>query len=119
MMSSMLAPASIFSKIAATGIRVPLNTHAPLILSGMLSTAGHCDQSRLAMFQLLASGYVKGVHPEKPPERSHRQQQESIVQLLLSASAGDGEKDRSTCTVQVPPPTSVRRRRPRWTNWRS
>src|SRR5438552_9413875 len=59
MMSSMLAPASIFSKIAATGIRVPLSTHAPLILPGMLSTAGHCDQSRLAMFQLLPSGYAK------------------------------------------------------------
>src|SRR5450631_1278545 len=39
-----------FSKIAATGTRVPLNTHAPLRLPGMLSTAGHCDQSRLAMF---------------------------------------------------------------------
>src|SRR5450631_1166106 len=38
-----------FSKIAATGIRVPRNTHAPLTLPGMLSTAGHCDQSRVAM----------------------------------------------------------------------
>jgi len=32
-----------------TGIRVSLNTHAPLTLPGMLSTAGHSDQSRLAM----------------------------------------------------------------------
>jgi len=33
----------------ATGVRVPLNTHAPLRLPGMLSTAGHCDQSRVAI----------------------------------------------------------------------
>lgn len=32
-----------------TGIRVSLNTHAPLTLPGILSTAGHLDQSRLAM----------------------------------------------------------------------
>jgi hypothetical protein len=32
-----------------TGIRVSLNTHAPLTLPGMLSTAGHCDQSRFAI----------------------------------------------------------------------
>ena len=49
MMSSILAPASIFSKIAETGMRVPLSTHAPLTLPGMLSTTGHWDQSRLAM----------------------------------------------------------------------
>jgi hypothetical protein len=41
----MLAPAAIFSKIAETGILVPLSTHAPLTLPGTLSTAGHCDQS--------------------------------------------------------------------------
>lgn len=39
-------PHSRFSKIVATGIRVSLNTHAPLSLPGTLSTAGHCDQSR-------------------------------------------------------------------------
>src|SRR5450755_2734620 len=50
MISSMLEPASRFSKTVATGIRVSLNTHAPLRLSGTLSTAGHCDQSRVAMF---------------------------------------------------------------------
>jgi hypothetical protein len=33
-----------------TGIRVSLNTHAPLTLPGMLSTVGHCDQSSVAMF---------------------------------------------------------------------
>src|SRR5271157_1287352 len=49
MMPSMVAPASIFSKIAATGIRVPRSTHAPLTLPGVLSTAGHCDQSRFAI----------------------------------------------------------------------
>src|SRR3984885_5031873 len=49
MMSSRLAPASRFSKMADTGIRVPFKTHAPLTLPGTLSTAGHCDQSRFAM----------------------------------------------------------------------
>ncbi len=32
----------------ATGIRVPLKTQAPLTFPGMLSTAGHCDQSSAA-----------------------------------------------------------------------
>ena len=31
------------------GQTVPLNTHAPLTLPGMLSTAGHWDQSSAAM----------------------------------------------------------------------
>src|SRR5579859_895950 len=48
-MSSILAPASRFSKIVETGIRVPRNTHAPLTLPGIRSTAEHCDQSRTAM----------------------------------------------------------------------
>src|SRR5436190_21975218 len=51
MISSMLAPASRFSKTVATGIRVPRKTQAPLTFPGMLSTAGHCDQSRLAICQ--------------------------------------------------------------------
>src|SRR5712691_317115 len=46
--SSMLAPASTFWKTMATGIRVPLKTQAPLTFPGMLSTAGHCDQSSAA-----------------------------------------------------------------------
>src|SRR5207245_11778092 len=46
--SSMLAPAFRFSKMTETGMRVPLSTHAPLTLPGMLSTAGHCDQSSAA-----------------------------------------------------------------------
>src|ERR1700675_51971 len=50
MISSILDPASRFSKTVATGTRVSRNTHAPLRLSGTLSTAGHCDQSRVAMF---------------------------------------------------------------------
>lgn len=37
------------SKTVATGMRVSRNTHAPLRLSGTLSTAGHWDQSRIAM----------------------------------------------------------------------
>jgi hypothetical protein len=43
--SSTVAPASRFSKSAFTGTRVPLNTHAPLTLSGARSTAGHWLQS--------------------------------------------------------------------------
>jgi PilZ domain len=49
----MLAPASRFSKMADTGIRVPFRTHAPLILPGMLSTAGHCDQSSATLLPLI------------------------------------------------------------------
>src|SRR3989442_7262364 len=44
-MSSMLAPASRFSKMTDTGMRVPRSTQAPLTFPGTLSTAGHCDQS--------------------------------------------------------------------------
>ena len=39
------APASGFSKMADTGIRVPLKTHAPPASPAMLSTAEHCDHS--------------------------------------------------------------------------
>src|SRR5713226_5522159 len=55
MISSMLAPASRFSKTVATGMRVPLKTHAPLTLPGMLSTAGHCDQSSAILTSSLQS----------------------------------------------------------------
>src|SRR5438132_262380 len=41
---------SRFSMTVATGMRVSRNTHAPLTLPGMLSTVGHWDQSRVAMF---------------------------------------------------------------------
>src|SRR5713101_10181787 len=51
MISSMVAPASRFSKTADTGMRVSRNTHAPLNLPGTLSTAEHWDQSRVAMFR--------------------------------------------------------------------
>src|SRR5208282_4297722 len=51
MISSMLEPATRFSKTVATGIRVLRNTHAPLNFPGTLSTAGHWDQSRAAMLR--------------------------------------------------------------------
>jgi len=35
--------------MAETGIRVSFKTHAPLSLSGTLSTTGHWDQSSVAM----------------------------------------------------------------------
>jgi hypothetical protein len=56
MMSSTLALASRFAKMANTGIRVPFNTHAPLTLPGTLSIAEHCDQSSAAIEGTPASG---------------------------------------------------------------
>src|SRR5271167_4082847 len=58
MMSSMLAPASMFSKTVATGIRVPRKTHAPLTFPGTLSTATHCDQSS-AITKPSRSSYIR------------------------------------------------------------
>src|ERR1700693_866401 len=55
MMSSIVAPASRFSKTVATGMRVPRNTQAPLTFSGELSTAGHRDQSSADMSPPCAS----------------------------------------------------------------
>jgi len=46
LVAQVFAPASMFSKIAETGIRVPLRTQAPLTLPGTLSTTGHFDQSK-------------------------------------------------------------------------
>jgi hypothetical protein len=51
-MTSSMLRSSRFSMTVATGKRVPLNTHAPLTLSGTLSTAGHWDQSGAAMADL-------------------------------------------------------------------
>src|SRR5579863_2535128 len=53
-------PASRFSKTVCTGIRVPLKTHAPLTLPGMLSTAGHWDQSRLAIIRTSSHRITQG-----------------------------------------------------------
>jgi hypothetical protein len=36
--------------MSLTGVREFRNVQAPLTLPGMLSTAGHCDQSRIALF---------------------------------------------------------------------
>src|ERR1035441_3839897 len=71
--SSMLEPASRFSKTVATGIRVSRNTQAPLRLSGTLSTAGQFDQSRLAILELLLSGYAKTTEklPLEQFQRTH------------------------------------------------
>src|SRR2546426_1041851 len=41
----------VLTMTVATGKRVPRNTHAPLTLPGMLSTAAHWDQSRVATAQ--------------------------------------------------------------------
>src|SRR5713101_3348597 len=43
--SSMLMPSSRFSKMVATGSRVPRKTHAPLTFPGTPTTAAHFDQS--------------------------------------------------------------------------
>src|SRR5271157_4744305 len=70
----MLMPSSRFSKTAATGIRVPRNTQAPLTFPGTLSTAEHCDQSSVAMCDVLWSilsdhgqgGFVPGFRTGSP-----------------------------------------------------
>lgn len=49
----------------ATGRRVPLNTQAPLTLPGMLSTAGHWDQSSNAIVGLLPPDYGKPGWPSR------------------------------------------------------
>src|SRR5215831_9402684 len=68
-MSSMLAPAFRFSKMTETGMRVPFSTHAPLTFPGMLSTAGHCDQSSAAMAGFsFRSFYIK--RPRRVPKTS-------------------------------------------------
>jgi hypothetical protein len=41
-----------------TGRRVPRNTHAPLTLLGVLSTAGHCDQSRNGMLLYSFASFI-------------------------------------------------------------
>src|ERR1700690_1856162 len=86
MMSSMLAPASIFSKIAATGIRVPRSTHAPLTLPGTRSTAGHCDQSRLAITRtpgLQNSAVLVATAPSLLPPNLRRPNPLPLLPLLI------------------------------------
>jgi hypothetical protein len=39
----------VLKETTATGVRVPLNTQAPLTFPGTLSTAAHSDQSSAAM----------------------------------------------------------------------
>jgi hypothetical protein len=56
MISAIDAPASRFSKTSETGMRVFLNTQAPLTFPGMLSTAGHCDRRARRKFR------VVGIH---------------------------------------------------------
>jgi len=65
MISSMFAPASRFSNTADTGMRVSLNTQAPLSLPGTLSTAGHCDQSELPCCYLLSPYPYQNAADEK------------------------------------------------------
>src|SRR6266446_6354870 len=62
-MSSMLAPASKFSKMTETGMRVPRSTQAPLTFPGTLSTAGHCDQSSAIFLTLFPQFSSK---PKRP-----------------------------------------------------
>src|ERR1022692_3997320 len=57
----MVAPASRFSNTIETGMRVSLNTQAPLTLPGMLSTAGHCNQSSVAILNSCSLSSVKDI----------------------------------------------------------
>ncbi len=66
--SSMLNPASRFSKSTFTGVPVPRKTQAPLTLPGMLYTAGHWDQSSCAIansfpFIVTVSSLANGAPP--------------------------------------------------------
>src|ERR1039457_2265210 len=95
MISSMLEPASRFSNTVDTGILVSRNTHAPLRLPGMLSTAGHWDQSRLGMFSPafivacsagFCHGSVRGVDAARTPTHI-RKKRECVghpVELLVA-----------------------------------
>src|ERR1019366_2725794 len=92
MTSSTVKPASKFSNTVATGIRVSLNTHAPLTLPGMLSTAGHWDQSRGVMFSssfhrslLLRMGVVVTQFNVHRHHGSGKQQQEVATRLRRPA----------------------------------
>ena len=50
MMSCTDAPSSRFSNSAAMGTLLPTKSHAPLTLSGSVSTALHVDQSIVSIF---------------------------------------------------------------------
>src|SRR5271157_4530746 len=81
MISSMSEPASRFSKTVATGIRVPLKTHAPLRRPGTLSTAGHCDQSRVAVAMACSPSFrVRQTVQENSRGRNF---QKSVMALTL------------------------------------
>ena len=58
-MPSIFAPASRFSKIVATGMRVLRSTHVPLTLPGMLSTAGPETNRAEPSFQILPNLSVR------------------------------------------------------------
>src|SRR5580658_5373134 len=82
MMSSIFAPASRFSKMEDTGIRVPFKTHAPLSLPGTLSTAEHWDQSRAAI-PLIVSFFCP---PASPRTTADRLQLPPSLRVLRSQS---------------------------------
>jgi hypothetical protein len=60
--SSMVRPSSRFSNTAATGMRVPRKTQAPLRFPGTLSTAEHCDQSS-GIFSVVSHSTAKVGEP--------------------------------------------------------
>jgi len=61
MISSMVIPCSRFSNTTETGVRLPLNNHAPLTLPGILSTAGHCDQSKPIVYRSTFQRYFSSL----------------------------------------------------------
>src|ERR1039458_10243690 len=79
MTSSTVKPASKFSNTVATGIRVSLNTHAPLTLPGTLSTAGHWDQSRVVM---CVSSFHRSVYHGSASASRHSGEQFLQIQPL-------------------------------------
>src|SRR5712692_6941914 len=99
--SSMLAPASRFWKTMATGIRVPLKTQAPLTFPGMLSTAGHCDQSSAAMEGFSFRSFYTRAHSSGQVPKIEGQNAHPFKNQRRKGGAPSGVK------LRVPhPPTS-------------
>jgi hypothetical protein len=108
------------SKIAATGIRVPFKTHAPLNLPGMLSTAAHSDQSRAAITPPHLSRFAcyacqlqisrTACHTilrvsltSRDPRRSDRARVLFMVQSLFESERPQTSQERSCITLNAAP----------------
>ena len=123
MKSPIDAPLSRFSKRADTGILVPRKTHAPFIISGERSTAGHDDQSsivagypRAAKYQVRAtSSMVPFGSLRDPFSKAHPSIWKAAVSQVpdLRYPNFDG----FSCTPQEFGHISRPSMKKRWTRW--